>query len=821
MTTSASIQKKRVSADRFSFDKLKKEGIELAQELSGNLWTDYNIHDPGVTILEQLCYALTDLIHRTNFRVEDYLTDENGHIDFESQALYSPEKIFPCRPTTMDDYRKIIVDSVAEVDNVWLSEVSDGDYNGLYDIVIKFKQDTAKINHAEIITGIRQIYLNYRNLCEDLNEISVMPEVDCELYADIEVRGGRTAAEVLAEIYYKCSRYISSSIRFYDFDQLRSEDKSLEELFIGPFTQHGIIKQHELDENQNEVFVADVLSVIKEIEGVKDIKNLYFKVEQEVQDQLLSGGNSKGAYYLNIPQEEDEIKVKLVKDGRELFVSAMEFRSGYRALNYKHRSFERTPQNISLLYTPPRGQYRNLKKYYSIQNHFPSAYGVDAYGVPESASPGVKAKAIQLKAYLAIFEQLMANYTANLDSLRLLFSPENRSKKSYFSQTMKDDIIPGIEPIYKKSPSEILNTALRKYDKYSDRKSRLLDYLLGLYGETFTQNSLCHFNYYYTPSQAEEVIIRNKIILLKNIVEISRDRAGALDYNKPCWNSTNVAGLHRKVSLLLGFRHLTDRSLTMVFLKQGLKLLPHESYSRMKEGTLELEMIALDDFDGQKETGFQRVKIIETSKSNSVGKHQKIIDSIVPLKNNLISEALLRDGIYMDRYRLGMDAEDRNYRLVFSPKENGKWWYLASYSDQKTGIESANNLRRYLVHLNIESEGLHVVEHILLRPEKKTRHEGIALSQQNDFYSFRVSVIFPAWTARCRDKNFRLLAQETVQCNCPAHVYPQFYWFEFNKMYEFEVLYRKWMDLKRGKGTDKLDAAAASLIEFLIENRGS
>ena len=54
------------------FQKLKKEGIYLAQELSGDLWTDYNDHDPGVTILENQVYALTELSYKTSFPVEDY-----------------------------------------------------------------------------------------------------------------------------------------------------------------------------------------------------------------------------------------------------------------------------------------------------------------------------------------------------------------------------------------------------------------------------------------------------------------------------------------------------------------------------------------------------------------------------------------------------------------------------------------------------------------------------------------------------------------------------------------------------------------------------
>ena len=55
------------------YEYLRKKGIEFAQTLSGKTWTDYNEHDPGVTILEQLCFAMTDLGYRTNFSIEDIL----------------------------------------------------------------------------------------------------------------------------------------------------------------------------------------------------------------------------------------------------------------------------------------------------------------------------------------------------------------------------------------------------------------------------------------------------------------------------------------------------------------------------------------------------------------------------------------------------------------------------------------------------------------------------------------------------------------------------------------------------------------------------
>ena len=106
------IDKKKPDASGLDFEGLKKEGISLLQELCGKAWTDYNLHDPGVTILEQLCYELTELIYRTDFNIADYLTGKEGQIDFQKQALHSPQDIFSSHPITVNDYRKIAFDSL-------------------------------------------------------------------------------------------------------------------------------------------------------------------------------------------------------------------------------------------------------------------------------------------------------------------------------------------------------------------------------------------------------------------------------------------------------------------------------------------------------------------------------------------------------------------------------------------------------------------------------------------------------------------------------------------------------------------------------------
>ena len=65
MTDPVYIERIQPDPEGLDFNGLKRKGLKLLQKLSGKAWTDYNLHDPGVTILEVLCYALTDLVYRT------------------------------------------------------------------------------------------------------------------------------------------------------------------------------------------------------------------------------------------------------------------------------------------------------------------------------------------------------------------------------------------------------------------------------------------------------------------------------------------------------------------------------------------------------------------------------------------------------------------------------------------------------------------------------------------------------------------------------------------------------------------------------------
>ena len=832
MAERTGIERKKSLEDPYSFQGLKQAGIKFAQDFSGNLWTDYNLHDPGVTILDQLCYAITDLIYRTDFPVQDYLTQENGTFDPEAQALHAPETIFPCRPITMRDYRKVLLDIIPQIDNVWLKKTEKKLFDGLYTIIVKLTEETQGHRAEEVREMVEHVYQKNRNLCEDLHAVVILDQVDCELIGEIEVRGKRDPAQIIAEVYYQCARRIAKGVRFYPYDDGLQQNHTFEEMFRGPFTRHGFIKEDELDnevpeirmtnekvktrEEMLNVLAANLFSSIKGVEGVGHITNLSLQIRPQSRTKNVAL-DDRFPTRLSIPQHSRDLKVRVMKNGTRLPLPLEEIMIQYGELVFKERSFRSTVQDLSSQKDVPKGTFRKLDQYFSIQNHFPAIYGINAYGVPESSTVDVKARAMQLKTYLLVFEQIMANFSATLQHLRTLFSLENQTKQSYSFQVLDNHIVPNIESVYKRDPSLILKAVFGEgYDagKYHDRKSRFLDYLLALYGEKFSQSSLRHFNFYYAPGEVEEVIINNKTAFLECIVELNQHRTSGLNYEYPSWNTDNVAVLKKKVSILLGFKYFKTRSLTDVFIEKGIELISDDQLTHIKEGAVQMEFVDLGDITDRTNEQFQ-----DLSTARSLGKDtQQLSQEILFLKNNVVSPTLLQYGIYLDRYRIGSTGDDEAFQVVFQPHEGARWYYLSSYPTHEEAVGTVNDLRQFLIHLNVESEGVHIVEHILLRPDGSESHYP---DVPDDFYSFRISVIFPSWTARLSHMDFRKLVEETVRLNCPAHICAEFYWLDFDRVREFEHLYMNWLEQKSGErgSVRECNDAAKRLIAFLLANR--
>jgi hypothetical protein len=102
---------------------LRRSGIGFVQNGGSDQWTDYNVHDPGITILEALCYAITDLGFRLGWDITDILAPATKPADptqpYPNQTFFTARNILTINPTTSDDLRRALID-LDSVRDAWL-----------------------------------------------------------------------------------------------------------------------------------------------------------------------------------------------------------------------------------------------------------------------------------------------------------------------------------------------------------------------------------------------------------------------------------------------------------------------------------------------------------------------------------------------------------------------------------------------------------------------------------------------------------------------------------------------------------------------------
>ena len=121
---------------------LQENALKIVQQLSGQIWTDYNEHDPGVTILDLLNYVLWELDYQLSFNLEDYLTTITGRFNPDAHGLFRSSQVFSVSPVTIDDYRRLIFEEFDDIEDVQIdrhkADLTDPySCNGLYDIRIQ------------------------------------------------------------------------------------------------------------------------------------------------------------------------------------------------------------------------------------------------------------------------------------------------------------------------------------------------------------------------------------------------------------------------------------------------------------------------------------------------------------------------------------------------------------------------------------------------------------------------------------------------------------------------------------------------------------
>ena len=719
------IEKKAENTEVTDYQKLQDAALEMVQQLSGNLWTDYNDHDPGVTIMDAFNYALTELNYKLSFPIEEYLTDESGEFKPNNFGLFLPGQVYPSGPVTNADYRKLFFDQISDISDIWLRP-STKKLPGTVDILADIAPSANLSKQNKIEEKIRKLYNENRNLGETLGTVYFREKEQLELWGEVHLDDDSNAAEVLALIYFTCANYFNSGIRYHNLRKLLEKENDWSILLDGPLMKNGIIDDDSMQSVKLNYSVSELHYLIKELKGVKAVEKISLGNEDHNFDDEIVCPDILHSYSVTLPARKHDIQLLVLKNNKEVYFSFAEVQKQFKKLVIDEFGKQNQFTGISDLLNYPQGRFVDFSGYDSIQNDFPNFYGINANGVPSFYPDERKAQAKQLKGYLLLFDFITAGSMQEINQFRDLLQVNNQLPVEVMPD-LSGTVANYAELIdQEKQNTEFGQSAFFK----ADVKSQLFNLLDALYGEESYLQFLNDFNLY---NSSEKQRLQQRANFIQNEHEFMPARAQGVNLfsNQP----DNVPGIKQWFSSVLGLPNAMELPVTNVFSEYSLRLLSDDEFYKDIKGLLNIDFVVNklgDNFDKEKIFDVP-VREVENPKNN----YLEFQDKIYLLHHNVVFESFLRNGIFIDNYKI-MQPAGSDFILAYHAGEQEEWIALGRFEKHEEAIEAANQLRIFLIDLNLQSENIYLIEHLLLNANNDSRCYTLQATDENGQMQFKL-----------------------------------------------------------------------------------
>ena len=564
MAAQDSINKEIDLAPGKDFFALLSAGIDKITQVAADTWNDYNEHDPGITILEQLAYALTEIGYKADLPIADLLCNFDGTIDTNANFFFSPAQILTINAVTKNDYRKLLMDHFPEINNVWIDggtgtdagrkTITDESYNVSVALKSIFS-DSRSIKNKE--NEIREFLNSNRNLSERFLNVSVLKPHLIGISGKFQVKHNADPEKILEQILLNLKEFINPSIKIKTVNQLLDEGVLTQDIFSGPAAQNGYIKTDDLNDAIAVITIPQLLKEITSIQGILNVDEIALTSNGKQYSITDASSVKIGSDEMAMFDVDNTLNsVKLYLKEVELFPSVKFIKANYYLKKNKHKSpYVLNTSNASLDIAPPTGNYTAIDNYYSIKNQFPGVYGL-AENI-NSLSDARKAQVNQLKAYLAFFEQHLANTLSQLANAKNLFNFSSPEKVNY-SKSILDDA--GMDKILDPGYLQKMDLFLNDPEKSLAKMNLFLTHVLSRFSE---QVNLYQSN---KKSQLDTADFRDseadlKLELLKAFVKYSPRKALAPQYgpdDKGQVSQTELTGIEQKMQQILGWKDLNN-----------------------------------------------------------------------------------------------------------------------------------------------------------------------------------------------------------------------------------------------------------------------
>ena len=699
-----------------------------------------------------------------------------------------------------------------------------------------------KIQKADAIvkTAVRTLQAN-RNLCEDCVNVTTIEGEDIAFCFDISLTPGTDFEQVQANVFLIIEEYLNPGIKFFLLKELVDKGFTSDEIFEGPRLSHGFIDTIQLNNTQlrEKIHASDLIGLIMDLDGVQAVSN--FKMTKFDSSGNPVAGQTGLSWCMEVTKwhkpvfSETKSKIIFYKNNFPYLAQPNEVRDTVRFL--KSLKIREKLKGYADDLPIPSGKYMPIEKYTSIQELFPVTYGIGKAGLPGNAKDDRKAQVRQMRAYLLFFDQLLADFFCQLKNAKSLFSMEN-IEQSYYAQfigSLKDgesvythnsgntnllkSLLEGkdkppivtlpLNPVAP-APADLKWQQLYEpYETFLERRNSFLDHLMARFAESFNDYVFLMFTLDYEKQKEVKIdpaqLIKNKLQFLLDYPTIGYERAKAFNYlpqkqdnltgkwildDLLFWDTDNVSGLEKRICRFGGIDNFNRRYLytsgNVRIISQPLNLPPFQfSFSTPQGDTL------------------------------GSGDYTNLND---------LNSALF---IFLDCV-----LSESNY-FIQKTASPVKWFFsvidnegnsLAVSRNYPTKTQTTEAVSRFIDEFNKEcdNEGLHLIEHILLRP----RAPGFGLAPvclnkngdscgEEDPYSFRISVVLPYWPIHLRSMEFRTYFEDIIRREAPAHTMVKICWVNDQDMRAFEIIYFIWL---RTLATYKFNPLPENLLNLNTAN---
>jgi hypothetical protein len=831
--------------DPLAYDGLRAAALLLAQAASRTQWTDYNLHDPGVTLLEAFCYALTEDIYAHqqsvptllglvpgDVQADDAATSSISSAALARFALHGPGSVLTCRPSTAHDYQRWLYDLWPQARHMQISPQDDrrGRPTGLWQLS-RLAQETDSKDVAQAFAQTRA-YWGQRNLGEDLLENQKLRKPRwVRLRVQIRVTGEREVADVLSELLTRCDDIIAA--RPY---RQTCQDTPSAERGGGPLVQQAWVSTAQLERCQAaEVKFNDLALGLRDIAGLLDVEQLV--LEETPALCALSGLPPLALLPENsgcLPLRGADWALRLAwprspEDLVDWRVSGQSSKDQIplHQLWQQLEDVRRTSRRESI---PARSDVARWHRsppekpnpYIPASSHLPGLYRAMGLGhdlqelqVRHDRTTGQR---LQWHAYLALLEQWPAHSRAQRQHLAELFDLGHALGPSYWWDLPSNAQLPGLEPcaasdgVYLRERGQLERDIFHSVDAALERRARVLDQLLALHGEQLAFEALQGLPCYWASDEWTRHLLRCKRRFARHVLTLTGQRNAAFDYSRPMLGQRkNNYPLSLRLALMLGMAHSFARPLTQALQYFELKLLPDDT-----DAVAQAQVHSQDD-----SATVQPLHGLPISdrplRGAALRQTWRRLRLQLSCLRTPLPPALLRCAVHADNFYL--EGGPGSLRLCLRGKSAiAQRWVLASVDSELQASQLAAQLQQFACAVQRQCEGLHLVEHVLLRPY------GQGADALAAFHRQRLSIVLPAWTARGADPRFQSLCRAAVALHTPAHLESRVLFLDSPDLAVFEQLYAAWLGAKRAHcqlpatqhaSGALMDACAAALSDFL------